>query len=113
MDATIKTKRAGRPVKRPKRGQRSQLNVLVPPRIKLAITKRARENGRTVSKEAEFWFEQLLAQERLIKLDDAGFRAEMRRRGYTPVHGSPRNEWALLPEGSRSGFIPPDEEDQS
>ncbi len=115
----MKRKRTGRPIKEAK-GKRAQVTFQIKAEIQRELRKRALAAGHTISREGELWLERLLTYEDVLKgmgktmqqLDDDAFRAEMRRRGYTPVHGSPDKQWLQLPEGQRSGFIAAEETDQ-
>jgi hypothetical protein len=123
MEAAVKGKRIGRPIKRPQ-GKRAQITLQVNAEIKKVMSKRAHDAGHTLSREGELWLERLLTYENVL----ASMRttvAELARRqaekiyrdqGYSVIH-DPHGD-ILLPPGHpatppQSGFIPSEKEEKS
>jgi len=121
-EAEIAKRLGGRPIKEAKKGRRYQIGVIVTGEIKTLITKRAKDSGRTISREVEIMIEHLVRQERAmgdlrIDLEDierganAVVDAALWRRGYTPQRhifkdGRVFKVWAEpgFPGVQRSGF---------
>lgn len=121
MDTKIKRSGPGRPVKPAPRGKkRVQVSMILSAEIKTRVDQEAKRSGRTFSQAGEWLIERALSLDAVLKsmnrslsgLDRENFEMEMRRRGYTPVHG-PGGGW-LPPEApvERSGFIEWTEEEQ-
>jgi hypothetical protein len=62
----LRAKRLGRPIKEARKGKRYQIGVIVTGDIKAIIAKRAKESGRTISRELEMMIERLLQYEQIV-----------------------------------------------
>jgi hypothetical protein len=108
------TKRRGRPIKAPAKGERVSVTVMIDPALKRSITESIKASGRSQSQEIEARLERLELYERLHanmrmtleQLEQASTNQVMRRKGYTVVHTS--YGVAYFPPGwpaPKSGFI--------
>jgi hypothetical protein len=115
---TSRTKRIGRPLKTPSKGKRASLGLKVTAEVKRHIDSAARASGRTQSQEAEHLIERALQYDQMLaamhttiaEIAQGNVEAEMRRRGYTPLHTPYGKLWA--PPGypiEQSGFTPQEE----
>jgi hypothetical protein len=104
-------KRIGRPFKEPTKGKRAALGLLVRPEMKRLVDKRAKDNSRTQSQEAEAMLEGYLQYEQLVeatrqRLTEQLIESILLRHLWTRVRISKEGElWASpgypLPGGRR------------
>jgi hypothetical protein len=113
--------------RRPKPRKRIQLGLIVTQRMKTIIEQEAERTGRTQSQAAEAMLERLLAMEQQLRdmrrdldsIDIENLLMAMRRRGFTPVHGTKFGRVWVEPSvrfEQHSGFEPeliPDEADDT
>ena len=103
--------------RRPKARKRIQLGLIVTARMKAIIGQEAERTGRTQSQAAEAMLERLLALEQQLRdmrrdldsIDIENLLMAMRRRGFTPVHGTKFGRVWVEPSvkfEQRSGFEP-------
>ena len=103
--------------RRPKARKRIQLGLIVTKRMKEIIQREAEDTGRTQSQAAEAMLERLLAMEQQLRdmrrdldsIDTENLLMAMRRRGFTPVHGTKFGRVWVEPSvkfEQRSGFEP-------
>jgi hypothetical protein len=86
--------RAGRPIKKSRKGRRYQIAAIVDGRTKSIIAQSAKLSGRTIGRECEIMIERLLQYDRLFErtrmtaeeIANQSEDAALQRRGYTPVH---------------------------
>jgi hypothetical protein len=89
-------------------GKRAQLSLLVRADIKRYVDKAAQRSGRTQSEEAEH-----LMGTTLEAINRGNIEAAFRKQGYAPIHTRHGKVW--VPPGypiEKSGFVPPEEEQQ-
>jgi hypothetical protein len=94
-------KRTGRPIKAARKGRRYQIGVIVTGDVKAIVAKRAKESGRTISREVEIMIERLLQYERAFdqmkttidKMRQSAIDNEFRRQGYLSVATAQGNIW--------------------
>src|SRR5215470_2913596 len=94
-------KRIGRPMTPARKGKRYQIGVIITGETKATITKRAKDSGRTISREVEMMIAQLLQYERAFaqmrtsieRLRQNAIDDEFRRQGYTSVHTAHGKIW--------------------
>lgn len=91
--STAPAKRTGRPIKEARKGRRYQIGVIVTGETKSLIAARAKESGRTISREVEIMVERLLQYEGTLKrlygtieeMERGRVEATLVRLGYTPI----------------------------
>lgn len=82
---TAPAKRTGRPIKEARKGRRYQIGVIVTGQTKSLIAAKAKESGRTISREVEQMIERLLQYEGMFGMDADALPTLLRHRGYTRV----------------------------
>jgi hypothetical protein len=98
------------PIKAVKRGEKTQIGVIVSYPIRKLIVESAKATGRSISREAEIMIERCANYDRVIEntrktladFDKGNHEAALRRAGYTPVY---------QPDGTKlwaePGAVPP------
>ena len=114
-----KSKKAARVIGRV--GRNPVIAVRVPPPLHHRITESAKASGRSMSEEMAAlitrgfeWQDAfrdriamlLQAQDEMRRMVEGNFEAEMRRRGWAPLHGSPY--WIPPEAAPPSGFVDPE-----
>ena len=101
--STTKTKRIGRPTKKPKPGERVPLGLRVTPEMKKRLEKAAIRNGRSISQEAELRLERSLDVSRhlVIAQGDLWSPVLVHKGNLLVALGDNPNDYPLGPRAQR------------
>lgn len=115
LAAEAKRVKVGRPVKPARKGRKYQIGVIVTGDVKATVAKRAKQSGRTISREVEIMIERLLQYERAHGTPAGAVRDLLWRYGYrrlgisNPRTGVRGFAWAEPGVIEESGFVPMEE----